>query len=141
MTVSYLGRLPTVAVLLTSESELAVLGLLHAACQLPEEARVLVISLCLCLLPLLPALTPVELVANRDDAHFVDPLMDTKGHEEIALAFYSLVKIFKDVDVTTKNIKLLPAHSLPKQLQPGNYQQVHNFIFSAAHKCFLFQMS
>ncbi|KAK9812570.1 hypothetical protein WJX73_009815 [Symbiochloris irregularis] len=64
----------------------------------------------------------------REDAHFIDPLMDSIGREEIALAFFSLIKVFSKVELEQKSAELLPAHTLPTKLQGQDLQQVavHN---------------
>ena len=63
-------------------------------------------------------------LACRQDAHFIDPLMDVKTPEEIALAFYSLVKTFTKVEVSETSAELIESPTLPKHLQSGQYQQV-----------------
>lgn len=59
----------------------------------------------------------------REDAHFTDPLMNMRGPEEIALAFVSLPKIFKEITMVEKGITHLADHELPKDLQTGTYEQ------------------
>ena len=50
--------------------------------------------------------------------------MDVVGQDEIALAFFSLIKIFKQVELTQKGSELLAAHTLPQSLQGHDYQRV-----------------
>lgn len=50
--------------------------------------------------------------------------MNMRGPEEIALAFVSLPKIFKEITMVEKGITHLADHELPKDLQTGTYEQV-----------------
>jgi hypothetical protein len=81
----------------------------------------------------------------REDAHFVDPLMDVKTPREIHLAFFSLIKLFKDVEVHQKAVALNPKPRLPKTIKAAdvqqfivNNQQKYTFARSSfVSRCFL----
>ncbi|KAK9846550.1 hypothetical protein WJX81_006399 [Elliptochloris bilobata] len=58
------------------------------------------------------------------DARFVDPLMDVGTPREIHLAFYSLIKIFKDVEVHKKSVAWNTTPRLPAGFKAGTQQVV-----------------
>ncbi len=61
----------------------------------------------------------------RQDARFVDPLMDVGTPREIHLAFISLIKLFKSIDMEQKSLAWAPQpQGLPHGLQGSDVQQV-----------------
>ncbi|CAL8461612.1 g1143 [Coccomyxa elongata] len=61
----------------------------------------------------------------RQDARFVDPLMDVGTPREIHLAFISLIKLFKSIDMEQKSLTWSPQpQGLPQGLQASDVQQV-----------------
>ncbi len=61
----------------------------------------------------------------RQDARFVDPLMDVGTPREIHLAFISLIKLFKSIDMEQKSLTWAPQpQGLPQGLLASDVQQV-----------------
>ncbi|EIE22045.1 hypothetical protein COCSUDRAFT_56477 [Coccomyxa subellipsoidea C-169] len=61
----------------------------------------------------------------RQDARFVDPLMDVGTPREVNLAFISLIKLFKSIDMEQKSLTWsTPPVALPSGVQPGDLLQV-----------------
>jgi hypothetical protein len=57
-------------------------------------------------------------------AHFVDPLMNCKGPQEILLAFFSLIKLFDTVKIEQKSAAFATSPRLPSHLDAAQIQQV-----------------
>lgn len=71
-----------------------------------------------------------KIVANHyaANASFVDPLMHVTTPREIQLAFYSLIKLFKDVEVYKKSVVWNSTPRLPADLR--GLQQVHPLLIT-----------
>ena len=65
----------------------------------------------------------------RQDARFVDPLMDVGTPREIHLAFYSLIKLFSGVDVEKKSVTWAEKPELPSHMKASELQQVRQLSF------------
>jgi len=54
--------------------------------------------------------------------------MDVKTPREINLAMLSLIKLFKDVKMEQKSVRLNPKARLPSSIDGKNAQQVSNYL-------------
>ena len=63
---------------------------------------------------------------HPEHSSFVDPLMKVDTPREINLAFLSLIKLFKDIQVDQKSVALNPKPRLPSHLKAASTQQVEN---------------
>ena len=64
----------------------------------------------------------------REDARFVDPLMDVGTPREIHLAFFSLIKLFSSVDAQKKSLTWNEKPELPSHMTGAGLQQVCQLV-------------
>ena len=67
-------------------------------------------------------------MASREDARFVDPLMDVGTPREINLAFFSLIKLFSSIDAQKKSLTWDEKPELPSHLTGAGLQQVCQLV-------------
>ena len=67
-------------------------------------------------------------MASREDARFVDPLMDVGTPREINLAFFSLIKLFSSIDAHKKSLTWNEKPELPSHLTGAGLQQVCQLV-------------